>query len=321
MEDKSLINKSTRLKSIDSFRGFAVISMIIANYIALYDAIPSYFKHARGVGLTVIDLIAPFFLFTIGLTYRNSYLKRKALFGQKKAVFHMILRYFYLFLIGVIGVCVAKAHFTTEWGVLQAIGCCGLIALPFIEFKFWTRLSIALVLLVSYQYLLFPNIHNTISDAKHGGLYGTIAWASLLLLATSAGDLLKPNNNKTSMKNLFLYGLSFSSLGIIWQWMIPISKIEVNMTYILVSTGISCLTFIFFFFIYEILKVKVSILQILGKNALIIYLVHYILVSLSHIIIRCNAGLILIICGACVIYFLCLLLAWFLDWKNLYIKL
>ncbi len=58
-----------RIKSIDQFRGFAIISMIIINYLALFNATPAWLKHAPEAGLTFADLVAPYFVFIIGLMY------------------------------------------------------------------------------------------------------------------------------------------------------------------------------------------------------------------------------------------------------------
>ena len=49
------------------FRGLAIVLMILANFLAGAAVVPGWLKHAPDAGLTVIDLIAPFFIFAIGL--------------------------------------------------------------------------------------------------------------------------------------------------------------------------------------------------------------------------------------------------------------
>lgn len=49
-----------RISSIDAFRGFAIIGMVIVNYIAGISWMPAFLKHAPDIGLTVADFIAPF---------------------------------------------------------------------------------------------------------------------------------------------------------------------------------------------------------------------------------------------------------------------
>ena len=56
-----------RLNAIDQFRGFAIFLMILANYMNNVEIIPGWLKHADDIGFTVIDLIAPMFVFAMGL--------------------------------------------------------------------------------------------------------------------------------------------------------------------------------------------------------------------------------------------------------------
>ena len=71
-----------RYLSIDIFRGVAIAGMIFANTIAAYKNVPAWSKHATDFGLTYIDLIAPFFIFAITLTFKmsfDSYLRKDGL--------------------------------------------------------------------------------------------------------------------------------------------------------------------------------------------------------------------------------------------------
>ena len=65
-----------RLEAIDQFLGFAILLMILANYMNNVSVIPAWLKHADDIGYTVIDLIAPMFVFAMGLTYRLSFHRR-----------------------------------------------------------------------------------------------------------------------------------------------------------------------------------------------------------------------------------------------------
>ncbi len=68
--------QNSRISSIDQFRGFAILTMVLANYMGGVALIPAWLKHAPDVGLTVIDLIAPFFIFAISLTFGLSFNRR-----------------------------------------------------------------------------------------------------------------------------------------------------------------------------------------------------------------------------------------------------
>jgi len=62
-----------RIVCFDAFRGFAILGMVLINYLAGIRWIPGAFKHAPDIGLTAADLIAPLFIFAIGLTYGPSF--------------------------------------------------------------------------------------------------------------------------------------------------------------------------------------------------------------------------------------------------------
>jgi predicted acyltransferase len=309
-----------RFKSVDEFRGFAIISMIVVNFLATYIGIPPWLKHSKGVGLTVADLVAPFFLVTLGLMYKKSLLKRISRDGRVKAWLHMVSRYFLIFLVGTAGVCIARGHFTTEWGVLQSIGVAGVLALPLVELDFRFQIAAALGMVLFYQLVIFPAYHTIIMDARHGGIYATISWASMLLLGVAAGNLFDLQHLLETVKGLCVFGLATLIPGVISLWVVPISKMQVNLSYVLIATGLAVFVFITFLFLNEKLGISIPTLRTMGRNAFFLYIVHYLLIQLVHLMIPDNAGLLLIFTGAVFIYALCFILAWYLDSKKFYLK-
>ena len=309
-----------RMESVDQFRGLAIISMIIVNFLACYRIIPGYLKHARGVGYTVADLVAPFFIFAIGLVYRKSFLNRVARYGRKTAWIHIVRRYLLLLALGFFGTWIAGGGISFEWGVLQAIGAAGLITLLFIEWGFWKRITVALFLLALYQLLIFPSLGGVITIAKHGGIWATISWGAMLLLATAAGDLIDVGEFWTRSGKLAIFGLILCLAGFINLKTVPISKMEVNSSYCLVSTGLSAVAFNAFFIFNDKFRLGIPALNVLGKNALFIYVIHYILIQIVHRLIPSNADLLLVTSGAVAISAFCYGLAWYMDFKKLYLR-
>ena len=148
---------SPRLAAIDQYRGFAILGMVLANYLAGVSWIPAWLKHAPDVGLTVIDLIAPFFIFSIGLTYALSFRRRAGRDGWPAAARHFILRY--LAVLG-IGALLSAGQIAlnidtngVNWGVLQAIGVAGLLTLAVIRLPLWGRAAAGLGLLAGDETL------------------------------------------------------------------------------------------------------------------------------------------------------------------------
>src|SRR5512143_2380735 len=144
-----------RILSIDQFRGFAILTMVLANFMGGILIIPAWLKHAPDIGLTVIDLIAPFFIFAIGLTYRAAFQRRLEREGAFKAYIYFLTRYLAIIGLGAIisagETAVGENPSGIDWGVLQAIGMAGLVTLSIIRLPTLYRWLIGAAILVVYQ--------------------------------------------------------------------------------------------------------------------------------------------------------------------------
>jgi len=67
-----------RLLSLDTFRGFTIAAMILVNFPGNWDYVFSPLQHTRWNGISFTDLIAPFFLFIVGISIALSYTRRLA---------------------------------------------------------------------------------------------------------------------------------------------------------------------------------------------------------------------------------------------------
>ena len=180
----------------------------------------------------------------IGLTYGLSAQRRSERDGRRAAVVHFALRY--LALIG-LGSLISTGEFFfgldssgINWGVLQAIGMAGLVALPFIYRSVWLRAVLGLVLLAGYQIALENGLREVVLGMPHGGLPGAVSWSAMLLLATVLADLYHAGHLRryllTSAGALAL-SLGLAALGVV------ISKNRVSASYVLFSLGASGLLF------------------------------------------------------------------------------
>lgn len=236
-----------RIPAIDLFRGLAILLMVLANYLAGPEVVPAWLKHAPDAGLTVIDLIAPFFIFAIGLTYGLSARRRISRDGWGAAGRHFVIRYLALIGLGCL-LSTAEIFFGlnpsgVNWGVLQAIGVAGLVTLPFIRLPGWARAALGLALLAGYQAALEAGLRPVVLGMPHGGLPGAIAWSAMLLLSTALADLVHGDGKPrmtwfwgASAAALAL-GLALAGLGVV------VSKNRVSASYVLVSLGLSGLLF------------------------------------------------------------------------------
>jgi predicted acyltransferase len=151
-------SQSERIASIDQFRGTAILAMVLANFIAGIDVIPAWLKHADDIGYTLVDLVAPLFIFAIGLTFERSFQRRRMKFGNKRAVTHFITRYLALIGLGAV-ISVGETSLgigsgNIDWGVLQAIGVAGMVTLAVIWLKPAWRALVGILFLGVYQFFL-----------------------------------------------------------------------------------------------------------------------------------------------------------------------
>lgn len=266
--------QSSRISSIDAFRGFAIIGMVIVNYIAGISWMPAFLKHAPDVGLTVADFIAPFFIFAIGLNYRASFDRRMEKDGFFKTAGHFAGRYLAIAGIGAIFAAGEPlAGESANWGVLQAIGMAGLVCLLFIRLNKYLRLIIGLAMLAVYQLILNTFMLGTVLSSSHGGLFGSVSWSAMLLLSTYLADEFRQNKNRyTVVSVLFLAAVVLAAL------VVPVSKNRVSASYVLITLAAGALLFRVFDLIFKTEK-SGSFLIWWGANPLLLYVLHQILLG------------------------------------------
>jgi predicted acyltransferase len=266
---------STRITAIDQFRGFAILLMVLADYFNNISTIPAWLKHAPDIGYTIIDLVAPLFVFAIGLTYGKSFRRRLDRDGAWRAYNHFFSRNLALIGLGLLitlgGVLSSNYPSGTNWGLLQALGAAGLITLPFIKINARYRWIIGIILLAIYQLLLDQYWLEMVINAVHNGTQGALSWGAMLIITTSFGDLYQ----RVDRQKLFPWlSLLILIIGGLITLIVPISKHRASASYVLVSLGLSGLIFIFFHLLDSKYKVSLPILTDWGKNPLLLYILH-----------------------------------------------
>ena len=93
--------ETKRIKSIDRFRGFCVFCMLVFQFLKNFPSLGFLSRLAehslsKGIvilpGMTLADIIAPAFIFAIGLTFTLSFNKWQRLYGTKRAIIHYLER-------------------------------------------------------------------------------------------------------------------------------------------------------------------------------------------------------------------------------------
>ena len=264
--------------SLDRFRGIAVMLMALGDNIADAAGFPVFLKHAPDVGFTVADIVAPLFIFAIAVTYQPSFTRRLAK-SKSGAYIHNVYKYLALIGIGTIfsagGVVVSRA---TNWGVLQAIGMAGLIALIFVRLPWWVRALSALGVLIVYQLLLDNFMLSSVLHSGHGGFFGSVSWSAMLILATAMAELFAKGKKWFLPATGLLALLAAGSL-----FAVPISKNRVSLSYVLASLAICCA----FYFMVDLLsrhiRLKGGIVSWWGENPLLLYALHLICMGILQL--------------------------------------
>jgi predicted acyltransferase len=255
--------------------------MVLANYMGGVKLIPTWLKHAPDIGLTVIDLVAPFFIFAIALTFGLSFRRRAERDGAGKTYAHFATRYLALVGIGALmsagETAVGANPAGIDWGVLQAIGVAGLFALAVIRLPSIYRWLIGAGILVIYQIVLDNFLLDLTLRSPHGGLFGSVSWGAMLILGSALADLFHD-----AQKGKWFYWASLAVLlvGIALAFFLPVSKHRVSFSYVLISTGVSALLFALFHLIAGRYRMNLHMLHAWGKNPLALYFLHYVLIGI-----------------------------------------
>jgi predicted acyltransferase len=276
-------NGAFRLDAIDQFRGFAILLMSLADFLSDVRAVPAWLKHAPDIGYTVIDLIAPMFVFAMGLTYGLSFRRRLLRNGAWAAYEHAITRNLALIGLGFLLVMAGNMTGVYEshgnWGLLQALGMAGLITLPFIRLRPGVRAAVGLLILALYQYMLDAAWLPLVLGSTHNGIWGSLSWGALLILSTVLADLyheeFQAPRRDAPIRPLYAWmTAAVLVIGLALTAIAPISKSRASASYMLVSLGLSALLFGLFHFLEAHTHLRLPVLVAWGRNALLLYFLH-----------------------------------------------
>jgi predicted acyltransferase len=265
--------------AIDRFRGLAILMMVIANFLEHVRAVPGWLKHAPDVGITVIDFIAPAFVFAIGLTFPGSFRRRLGRDGGRRAVEHTVARALALIGLGML-FSIGQWRFglgggDIPWGTLQSIGAAIIIALPTLFLPAPARLALAAVGLAVYQWLLDSFWLAEVVAASNAGLQGSLSWGLLLAIATVFADLHERKHGRWYLAAALLV-LAGGILAARW---IPVSKHRMSLSFVLIVAAASSLTFFVFDLTRGWLRGEGRLLAAWGRNPLVLYVAHLFLLA------------------------------------------
>jgi predicted acyltransferase len=206
---------------MDQFRGYTVAGMCLVNFLGGYAAIHPVLKHNNNY-FSYADSIMPSFMFACGFSYRLTALRRISQVGPAATYRRFIGRSLGLVLVSLMMYGFGTkfpswSEVTAEnlrmflirlvkadlWEVLAIIGVGQLLILPVITASSRVRLATIVGFLAVHMGLCYafnvdfiygrPNaldslLHSTGSTAWDGGVFGLLAWSSMMLAGSLAYD-------------------------------------------------------------------------------------------------------------------------------------
>lgn len=263
---------SKRIQAVDVMRGLTIILMIIVNN-AGGDFSYVQFQHSDWNGLTLCDLVFPFFLFIMGISTYLS-LSRYKFQPSRQLIRKILSRTIAILLIcwalhWLDNVCAGKP--LTDFGHLRLTGVLTRIAVCYCIVSFMAiymsrrqMIISAIILLVVYSVLLlFGNGYNNDSTNINAivdryifgeshiyvkrpidpeGLLATMSAVAHTIIGFLCGAIIKHKVElKVKLKKLCSIGLAGIFIGLMVNIILPINKRIWSPSYVLVTCGIAAI--------------------------------------------------------------------------------
>ena len=297
--------QSSRLESLDVFRGIAIVGMLLVISPGSGEYVYGALRHAEWNGFTFADLVFPLFVFTVGIAAALSLSKRIER-GEKKGkiLIKIAIRTVILFTLGLMVNGLWYGLPLRVMGIFQRLALCYFFtSIIFMNIaRFRALMASAAILLLSYWILMRfvpvpgygPGVlekngnlaayldgfllrehtyHQQTWDPE--GLLGTMPAIATCLSGAFTGQwILSPRNRTKKVLGMVSMGWMGILLGLVWNIDFPINKNLWSSSYVVFTAGIMLLMFAFCYWLVDIKGwgILTKPLAILGRNALAIYL-------------------------------------------------
>lgn len=312
---------SGRLISLDVFRGFTVVMMILVNTPGSWDTVYAPFLHAKWHGATPTDMVFPFFLFIVGvsisLAFSKALEKNTPIPILSKKIFKRcaILFGLGLFLNAFPYFDILNIRFL---GVLQRISIVFMFcAFFYIFFSERTLILVSAGLLVTYWALMTFVPVPGIGEANLEPTTNLAAWVDQQILGTHVwkntkvydpegllstfpaivtgvigmltGNLTRKKEIPTSRKVMLMLGVGGAMIagGLVWDIWFPINKQLWTSSYVLFCGGIALWVLGVSVYLIDILDYQNFFTRfciIFGSNAITVYVLSGVVISALYAI-------------------------------------
>jgi len=223
-----------RLASLDQFRGYTVIGMILVNYVGGFAVVPEVLKHHNDY-CSYADTIMPQFLFAVGFAFRLTFERRVQREGLGAAYGRMVRRLLGLALVAIVvygtsapaetwsqlvelgPFAALAASLKRNWfQTLMHIAATSLWILPVIRSSFNVRIGYAAIsavlhVLLSWQFNFIWC--NSSPNAIDGGPLGFLTWSIPAIVGTLACDVIAVQDRRTPWMKLIVASVALMAVG------------------------------------------------------------------------------------------------------------
>lgn len=303
---------STRVASLDQFRGFTVLAMFVVNFVGGLQNVPATLIHHHTY-LSFADAVMPGFLFAVGFGLRASLLSRTQRVGSRAAYTQLARRGFGLVLLGVvvynltggyrtwaeltavpIGEALIQAFKRHPFEALTHIGVTVVWVLPVLGRSAWVRVLFAVASAGLHVWLSYAGYYKwnmTTPVGIDGGPLGFLTWTLPLVAGTLAHDWVTANTRAAGW--CLLLGVALVGFGTALAMLnnrsatppfVPptepirdywlMSQRAGSVPYLLAGAGVAAMGYAGFRLVTDRFGYKYDLLDLLGRHALAGYLIH-----------------------------------------------
>jgi hypothetical protein len=316
---------SDRWEALDEFRGLIMLLFTIFTPLFLFDAIPSWLKHAPTTGgINIADLGAPAFLLAIGISYFISFEKRRRTMGNGALIISFLKRGLLLTLFGFLGELIenfgtVNAMFSR--GVLETIGIGIIFVLPFMYASHRVRLVSALAIPLAWQIFLSTGHENYALAHDFAGPWAISAWSSFILFGSALSEVRLRVKKESFVLLLVTIAILMYFVAMGTSSIFIPSKYLVSFPYFAISVGVAVFVFAIFVEKDNLNGPALRLLSLIGKNPFVIYATGGIESIVIARFISPSLGIAPALAITALSSLSCLLLAWALDKKKFYVKI
>jgi len=297
---------SSRLVSLDIFRGMTVAFMIIVNNPGSWNYVYPPLEHAKWHGCTPTDLVFPFFLFIVGVSTFYS-LKKYGNEISGNSILRIFRRTLAIFAVGLF--LNIFPYFGMDYSNLRIMGVLQRIALAYglgsiiclTVRKDYLWIAVAVLLLFYWALLAFfggadpysleGNIVLKADLAVLGeshlykgfgipfepeGLLSTIPSVCTVIIGYFVGDITSKGaaSGKIVLK-IILLGIAAFGLGYLWNFVFPLNKPLWTSSYVLYTAGLAMAVFALIYLVADVFRFPAAgtFFTVFGTNALFAYFI------------------------------------------------